>query len=172
MTAYVVAFASDKPLANFAAFIAKPRKEGQEGTAEGFELTIDSSTNEVLYSMEMEALRVAEVVDAHSISRSNNALTDWHLVQPTGPDVTVTAVCVKLLTAPVDDEIDALLDGLDNSLAVLASRYGGSLELHGSRYITIVFIGNRPALGLALLFVRKVLAAANKGDIEGLPSPL
>ncbi|MBW8756996.1 MAG: hypothetical protein JF586_05235 [Burkholderiales bacterium] len=168
MTAYVVAFSPDGPLANFAAFIANPQRE----TAEGYELTIDDSTNRVLYGMAMERARIEEVTQALSSSTGTDALTDWHLVQPTGPDMTVTAVCVKLIESPEEDEIDALIDGLDNHLAVLASHHRGSVAVYGTRSITAVFVGNRPELGLALGFARKVLEAADHGDIEGLRAPL
>ena len=168
MTAYVVAFAPDGPLANFAAFIANPNVD----TAEGYELTIDDSTNRVLYGMTMGRPRIEEVALALSRSTSTNALTYWRLVQPTGPDVTVTAVCVKLIEAPGADEIDAVIDGLDNHLAVLASHHRGSIAIYGTRSITAVFVGNRTELGLALGFARKVLEAADGGDIEGLTAPL
>lgn len=168
MTAYVVAFACDGPLASIAAFIANPGRD----TAQGYELTIDSSTNRVLHGVAMEPSRMVEVTAALSTSTGSNALTDWHLVQPTGPDVTVTAACVKLIARPDDDEVDALIDDLDNSLAVLASQHGGSVELYGSRSITVVFVGNRPALGLALAFVREVLKAARAGDVDGVQGPV
>jgi hypothetical protein len=164
MTAYVVAFDAEGPLAGFAAFIANQGRE----TAEGYELTIDSASNRVLYGLAMEASRIAEVVTALSNATLNSALTDWHLVQPTGPEVTLTAVCVKLVDQPADDELDALIDGLDNCLARLASQHGGSVELYGGRSITAVFVGNRTELGLAVLFVRRVLEETRTGTVEGV----
>lgn len=164
MTAYVVAFDAEGPLAGFAAFVANPGRAG----AEGYELTIDGSTNRVLYGMAMQAPRIDEVVAALSNATRNSALTDWHLVQPTGPDVTLTAVCVKLVDRPADDELDALIDGLDNCLARLASQHGGSVELYGGRSITVVFVGNRTELGLAVQFVRRVLDETRGGTVDGL----
>lgn len=168
MTAFVVQFAPDGPLANFAAFIANPYQE----TAEGYELTVDDSTNRVLYGMTMEPGRIAEVTQALSSSTSTNALTYWRLVQPTGPKTTVTAVCVKLIDAPEEHELDGLIDDLDSHLAVLASQHGGAVAIYGARSITVVFVGNRAELGLALAFARKVLELAEHGDIESLDGPL
>ena len=164
MTAYVVAFDAEGPLAGFAGFIANPGREG----AEGYELTIDGTSNRVLYGSAMEAARIGEVLTALSNATRNSALTDWHLVQPTGPDVTLTAVCVKLVDQPADEELDVLIDGLDNVLARLASQHGGSVELYGGRSITVVFVGNRTELGLALLFVRRVLEETQGGAVDGV----
>lgn len=167
MTAYVVAFAPNGPLSGVAAFIANPRSEEPEG----YELTVDAASNRVLYGTEMEAPRMAEVVSALSSASGNAALTDWHLVQPTGPDVTLTSVCVKLIDEPAPDALDALIDRLDNRLARLASQHGGSVELYGGRSITVVFVGNRTELGRALVFVRKVLAESLSAD-AGLQCPV
>lgn len=150
MTAYVVAFRAAGLWDQLAAFVANPNRPG----AEGFDLRIDSATNRVLYGDLLNAERLKEIVKAHSQAMNNDTITSWHLVQASGSDQNITAVCAKLLEEPSDE----LFARQDSKLALLASQYGGSVEVYGNKSITVVFMGHRTAQGHAMQFMRQALA--------------
>jgi len=155
MTAYVVAFNASGAWEQPAAFIANPHSP----RAEGFDLHVDTASNRVIYGKRMAAERILAIVDTHSRAVTNDAIVGWHLVQASGSEQTVTAVCAHL----IDEPSETLFGRLDSRLALLASQHGGSVEVYGNKSITIVFIGHRSAAELALQFVRRAMA-----DCEGL----